>query len=33
MWIGGALIIGAGLMIALGARSAEPVVVTDIAIR
>ena len=33
MWFGGALIIGAGLMIALGARSAEPVVVTDIAIR
>ena len=33
MWIGGALIIGAGLMIAIGARSAEPVVVTDIAIR
>ena len=33
MWIGGALIIGAGLMIAIGARDTEPVVVTDIAIR
>ena len=33
MWMGGALIIGAGLMIAVGARKMEPVVVADIAIR
>jgi len=33
MWVGGALIIGAGLMIALGARQAQPVVLPDIAIR
>jgi drug/metabolite transporter (DMT)-like permease len=33
MWMGGALIIGAGLMIAVGARNMEPVVVADIAIR
>jgi len=33
MWVGGALIIGSGLMIALGARNAQPVVLPDIAIR
>jgi len=33
MWVGSALIIGAGLMIALGARNAQPVVLPDIAIR
>jgi len=31
--VGGGLIIGAGLMIALGARQAQPVVLPDIAIR
>ncbi|MGA2651860.1 MAG: DMT family transporter [Terracidiphilus sp.] len=33
IWVGGALIIGSGLMIALGARQAQPVVLPDIAIR
>jgi drug/metabolite transporter (DMT)-like permease len=33
MWMGGALIIGSGLMIALAARDTQPVVLPDIAIR
>jgi drug/metabolite transporter (DMT)-like permease len=33
MWLGGALIIGSGLMIALAARDTQPVVLPDIAIR
>jgi len=33
MWLGGALIIGSGLMIALGARNTQPVTLPDIAIR
>jgi drug/metabolite transporter (DMT)-like permease len=33
LWVGGALIIGSGLMIALAARRAQPVMLPDIAIR